>query len=539
MLYALCSPLYAHHSKLTDGAKACKKDFMSWGKSLIFYSFLVLYFAILIYLSNEINIWEDEVYSLNTTSNNLSNVVSQSYNFEAQPPVYFILLALWRHINTGICFARVLSLIFIGLSAYFLSKLVSLVSDIESSRWFVIIFLLNPFTVWAALEIRTYALLIFLSSISIYYFLNFYASNKNYHLYSFLIISIIGVYTQYFFVFLIIALAFSLLVFKGWRAFFKLCFYLIPVVLLFLPNLLFLPEGLSRQQTNNPDYSVLDGLYKVFQSPPKLILALNVVPSGNGLKLVIIILFIFFGIYTYFKAYKKHLILCDLYFERYNLILVSALIIVILYSIVVVITRMVYADKYMAIAFPFFILLFTLFQVHSSFIRTLIYGTITIFFLSLLIITYIHPIKIYDFKSVAKYISKIERTGEPILFYRNAMSLPFTYYYKGLNPLVPLPNPVRFDNTYLKNIKDTLELKRAITGINAKSNSYLIISDDNTDYAYNVNFNRKMVDDYLIAHYNITLDTLCFGEGPEFFIRIRRLEKSLPFNTINNVKFLF
>src|ERR1035437_6822211 len=499
MLYALCSPLYAHHSKLTDGAKACKKDFMSWGKSLIFYSFLVLYFAILIYLSNEINIWEDEVYSLNTTSNNLSNVVSQSYNFEAQPPVYFILLALWRHINTGICFARGLSLIFIGLSAYFLSKLVSLVSDIESSRWFVIIFLLNPFTVWAALEIRTYALLIFLSSISIYYFLNFYASNKNYHLYSFLIISIIGVYTQYFFVFLIIALAFSLLVFKGWRAFFKLCFYLIPVVLLFLPNLLFLPEGLSRQQTNNPDYSVLDGLYKVFQSPPKLILALNVVPSGNGLKLVIIIL----------------------------------------YSIVVVITRMVYADKYMAIAFPFFILLFTLFQVHSSFIRTLIYGTITIFFLSLLIITYIHPIKIYDFKSVAKYISKIERTGEPILFYRNAMSLPFTYYYKGLNPLVPLPNPVRFDNTYLKNIKDTLELKRAITGINAKSNSYLIISDDNTDYAYNVNFNRKMVDDYLIAHYNITLDTLCFGDGPEFFIRIRRLEKSLPFNTINNVKFLF
>jgi hypothetical protein len=491
---------------------------------LIFYGFLIIYFTLLSYLCMEAPFWEDEFYTLDTSSYNISGVISQSYNFEGQPPVYFVLLKIWRQIDDGFVFARFLSLLFVFLTVWVFMRLLRLLSDGGDLIWLLIIFLLNPFTVWAALEIRTYSLLIFLSTILIYSFLSYYLASKNFHLYLFLITCVIGLYTQYYFVFLIIALTFSLLVFKGWRAFFKLCLYLIPVVLMFLPNLIFLKENLSMQHTSNPDYSALKGISKVLQSPPKLMLALNLVPIKNGIKLFIILLFIVLAVFGYIKAYKNH-IYSGIYFERYNIILVSASVIVILFGIVVVITRTVFADKYMAIAFPLLILLFAIFQVHFSLYRKLIYVTLSISFILLLLMTYIHPVKLFDFKSLVKYVDKIEQKGEPIMFYRNAMSLPFGYYYKGQNQLVPLPDPVRFDTTYLRNIKDTLELRQVIAGITPKSESYLLITDDNTDYAYSVNFNRKMVDEYLNAHFRTTLDTSFFGEGPTYRLRIRRLEK--------------
>src|ERR1022692_1290741 len=140
-------------------------------RNLIFYVFMVVYSASMIFLSHKLNIWEDEAYSLNTTSNKLATVIHQSYEFEGQPPFYFLLVAIWRHINSGIFFARLFSLLFIGISGYFFNRIVILVSGIKSSRWILVIFLLNPFTVWAGLEIRLYALAIFLSIILIYYFL--------------------------------------------------------------------------------------------------------------------------------------------------------------------------------------------------------------------------------------------------------------------------------------------------------------------------------------------------------------------------------
>jgi uncharacterized membrane protein len=495
-----------------------------WSKKVIFYGFLLFYFAILTYLCNKVTLWEDECYALNTTSRNLSEVISQSYNFEAQPPLYFILLKFWRFFNDGFCFARLLSLLFIVLATCSFTRLIRLISGTECLLWLVIIFLLNPFTVWAALEIRSYALILFLSTISIYFFIRFIYSNKNKHLYSFLIIATIGLYTQYLFVFLVISLMFSFLVFRGWKAFFKLSIYFIPVVLFFLPNLLLISNGIEIQQTDSPDYTLKNTIYLILQTPTILLLGINRIPLEGWLKLVFVLISFFIALYAYCRLYKKHLVTSDPFLEKVNFILITILVFVCLYVFAFTIFRIVYADLYMAVAFPLFILLFTMFKVHPSLYRNLFYSSLSLYFIFLLLLTYRHPIKFYDFKSIAQYISVIERKNEPILFYRNAMSLPFRYYYKGQNPIIPIPSPVRFDYTYLKNIKDTLELKQAITRINTKSNSYLIISDDKTNYVYSVNFNRNMVNDYLNEHYNTTLDTLFYGEGSEYYLRIRRIE---------------
>jgi uncharacterized membrane protein len=494
-----------------------------WGKKVIFYGFLVLYFAILTYLCNKVTLWEDECYALNTTSRNLSEVISQSYNFEAQPPVYFILLKFWRFFNDGFCFARLLSLLFIVLATCFFTRLIRLISGTECLWWLVIIFLLNPFTVWAALEIRSYALIIFLSTISIYFFIKFIYSNKNKHLYSFLIIATIGLYTQYLFVFLVISLMFSFLVFRGWKAFLKLSIYFIPVFLFFLPNLLLISNGIVLQQTDSPDYTLKNTIYLILQTPTILLLGINIIPFEGWLKLVFILISLFIALYAYYILYKKHLVTGDPFFKKVNFILITILVFVCLYIFAFTIFRIVYAHLYMAVAFPLFILLFTMFKVHPSLYRNLFYSSLSLYFIFLLLLTYRHPIKFYDFKSISEYVKTISKYNEPILFYRNGLSLPFEYYYKGNNPFYPLPHAVTFDRNYLINIKDTLEIRHSIEKVNSVSGTYILISDDRAGYLYNVNMNREMVDEYLRINYKTSLDTLYFGRSKTYYLRIRRI----------------
>ena len=178
-------------------------------KALFFVVFIILYAFFLLFLCNELNIWEDEAYSLDTTSHGFSYALHQSYSFEGQPPVYFLILTLWRILNNGIFFARLLSILFIFLAAYVIFRTVRLFSDVESALWIAVLFLLNPFSVWAALEIRTYSLLILLSSLSILFLYKFYFEKKNKFIVLFLLSCLIGLYTQYFFVFLIIAFSIS------------------------------------------------------------------------------------------------------------------------------------------------------------------------------------------------------------------------------------------------------------------------------------------------------------------------------------------
>ena len=108
----------------------------------LFYLFLILYTVVLLFLAHKLLIWEDEAYSLNTSSADLINVIKQSYNFEGQPPAYFVILAIWRKIDSGIFFARLFSLIFIGCSAIFFYKIVRLFEAVGFSRWILVLFLM-------------------------------------------------------------------------------------------------------------------------------------------------------------------------------------------------------------------------------------------------------------------------------------------------------------------------------------------------------------------------------------------------------------
>jgi uncharacterized membrane protein len=490
--------------------------------NFIFYGFLLLYAGILIYLSSRMNIWVDETYTLNTTSNNLNKVISQSYGFEGQPPVYFILLSFWRKINSSIFFARSFSLAFIALAAYFFYQLCCLITAKTSSRWLVVVFLLNPFTVWAAMEIRLYAFLLFLSVAAIYFFFNFYNSNKMKYLYLLIGTCLIGMYTQYFFAFLIAGFAASLLLFNGWKVFFRFCLYMLPVVLLFVPSLFFTPV-LTKYVQTLVVHSAANQIFGLLQSTQNLLFASQLIPFERWVKLFVKIPFIIMLIYSYYKLYKQNK--NGNYFKNINKILVMNVVFVILLCCFFGLTRVDYQYRYLTILMPLSLLLFSTFEIYDLFRRRLIYGIISIFYGALLISNYWYPVKEFDYERIAKYVETVERKNEPVLFYHSTISLSFNYYYQGKNPLVPIPHEVRFDSTtYASDIKDTIELKRSIEKVSTTSGSYLLVSDLTEKQSIG-NPNQKMVNDYLAAHYNISLDTLYFGRSKDYSFRIRRLEK--------------
>jgi len=493
-------------------------------KKYLFYGFLIVYSAVLLYLCKVLNIWLDEAYTLDTTARPLSEVISQSYSFESQPPVYFILLSLWRKISADVFFARLFSLLSIGLAAYFFYKLIRLLSAVEGSKWLVLLFLLNPFIVWAGLEIRLYAFLLLLSTILIYLFLAYYIKGKNKYLYFFLLTSLVGLYTQYFFAFLIAALVFALLVFKGWKAFFRISLYLVPVVLLFLPNLMFMGDQLGMVQSQKAEFSAVQRIGIVLHSPQNVTFAMDSLPFQRIIRLGILFLFVAFLGYAYLQAYKKNRNEKTTYFELINFSIVAGITLVAILAALIAVTGIDHQDRYLTIAVPFFILLFSLFGMHSFLQSRIMYTVLALYFAGILLYNYSSPVKQYDYKAVAKFVDVHEKPNEPILFYHSVLSLPFSYYYTGKNLIVPLPHEVHYDTSYMNNIKDTVELNQSIKNIKSTSTSYLLISDLNED-KYKDNENRKMVNDYFNLHYRVTFDTLYFGLSKKRSLRIRRFEQ--------------
>lgn len=179
-----------------------------------------LYLAIAIPLAAILNIWIDEAYSLNTTGKNIQYAIRQAIDFEIQPPLYFVLLNIWRIFSGSIFWARLFSVIAIALTIYLVSLLAKRYIPSVNPIWIVAIFAFNPFVIKVALEIRVYAFAMLLSALLLWLFFDGYLAQKPQAkarvLYP--ILAIAALYTQYYLACLLIANGIVLLILKRWQA---------------------------------------------------------------------------------------------------------------------------------------------------------------------------------------------------------------------------------------------------------------------------------------------------------------------------------
>jgi hypothetical protein len=493
-------------------------------KSKVFlYGFIAVWAAVMLYLSKEINIWMDEAYTLDTTSAkySFSGVVHQSYYFESQPPVYFILVWVWRKISAAVFWARLFSLISIALTAWYFFKIVSRYTSAHISRWLLVLFLLNPFIIFAALEIRLYAFLMFLSAAAVYNYLLYYTENSKKHLFIFLAISLVAMYTQYFFAFLIAGLLVATLVYSGFKKAFVTGLYILPVILIFLPNVFVMDDQLGMVQSQKDEMGIFKRMTMVLHSPQNLLLSLETLQVSRLLRWVVLFASSGLLIIAYATGYKKNKQNPLPLFKLTNFFLITAVTVVLMLALFIGVTGIDHQDRYFTIVLPLFVASFALLGVFNVLVSRLLFACFSLYLSALFIYHYNDPVKQYDYKEIAEYVTIHQQPKEPVLFYHSTIALPFRYYYEGGNATVPLPHEVPFDNSYMDNVKDTAELKHCIDSTRTGSRSFLLISDF-TEPRYKDDENRKMVNEYLNSHYTLSFDTLYYGASKHRSLRIRR-----------------
>lgn len=498
--------------------------------TILFYGFLCFYVAIMLFLCQKLIIEEDEAYSLTTTSFSFSKIVHLSYFFEGQPPIYFLILSLWRNINESIFFARLLSVIFSLFSAFALHKLIESFYSKNLAKWLVVIFLINPYTVWASQEIRLYSLLIFLTlSITLLFYQIYFQEKKKYI--AFIICGLLGIYTQYYFSFIIAAFSIVVLYRNGWKSFWNYCLLALPIVVLSLPNLFCLKEQFNLHENTIVEYTISSRLRSIILTPQEFILSITKTPFDRYGRWIIRFFFVSFIVWSIikFNKVKTNKGLLDVYKRLTdNLIIIAFQLIV--FSLIFIFSDLFYYDRYTTIIFPFYCILFAYFGYLNNITRNFVFISFVIYYLIILLNFYKPPfLKYDDQKSIASFAQQIEIQNEPIVFYDKSLVLRFNQYYNGNNPIISLPELNLNLNFFSENFKDTLELKQAINQKLNNSNHFLIITGNNLFHQNNNDLTDEIADEYFYKYYKVTLDSIFQGKEEIYDLRIRRLERiTLP-----------
>lgn len=442
--------------------------------------FSLSYYALIIYLSGTLNVWEDEIYSLDTTSGSLKYAFHQSLYFETQPPVYFILLTLWRGISGSIIWARLFSFLLILLSQIILYKFSEKVTNRKVATVVSILFLLNPWTVFSILEVRLYALIIFLSLIIVITFYNtYYTDNipfKSRLIY--VLLATAGVFTQYFIGFLLVANA-AVLLFEGKKRPLRylLLDMLFPLglILLYIP---FVRLSVSVQTSIVPEYSRTFGEFLgeargfFTQMTFDYLLPSNLFYPGKLTWILrgILIILIFTGLFQ--AGLIKGLRTLFPF-----LILISA--IMLCFIIVLYIFGKYSTDfKYAFVLFgPIYITFaFLIFHFRPHVLYLLVIFIIT-FYTIWDYNRYKGLYKVKEYKALCENVEENEKNNEPIFIYRNISAEIIKIYYSGINEIIPLPREFVYDKgygTYLWEIEenDLIQLGKKLEDIN---DFYLVI----------------------------------------------------------------
>jgi hypothetical protein len=164
-------------------------------------------------LAATLNAWIDEMYTLSTTSRSLFGTLRHALHFEAQPPLYFVLLKLWRTLGESLFVARLLSVALVGTAIWLVARTWRSFGIEASPAWPALMLATNPLVVWSATEARGYALSLCLGAALTWSYLSTYAESPTVRRrLSHGVLSVVALYTQYHLGFLLAAMGAALVV---------------------------------------------------------------------------------------------------------------------------------------------------------------------------------------------------------------------------------------------------------------------------------------------------------------------------------------
>jgi uncharacterized membrane protein len=497
---------------------------------------LAAFFAFIFYLNISLNIWEDEVYSLKSTEGNIVSTIHQALNFEGQPPVYFIILNLWRHIDNSILFSRLFSLLSIVISALIIFKLSKIYIPEVNPIFTVLLFLCNPFIMWAGTEIRHYAFSILLSLLLLYFYIKGFLSSDRQNKYKafYFLIAFIGFYTFYYFCFFLFANGIYILLKKRYKEFFYYCCTMVIIIvpLLFLYEI-FMNQYALHVQSLLPPEGFLARVKEIGQGTQNYLFSIQVFPLNELGKFIYKLLISCIFIFPLVTLIVKNKIKEIFSNENTGSLVFSIIAIYFLYIIVLTAFSQVYfTERYLIVVYPLLTLFSVLFIwkfLSNKYLKKILSMLLLFIFLASAFLQYEIPVKKYDYKYIAKYLKREITDSRPILFYRGVLAPIFDYYYSGNSKLYPMPDSSCFTTNFLSNITTVNQFDSILLSL--KSSKFCLVADEQVDIKYSVDYHRPMLYEYLKKKYTIEKDTNIYGRAKIYYLRVT--EFKIPESKLN------
>ncbi len=404
----------------------------------IFAAIVAVFLCITLPLSAALNIWIDESYSLLTTSRDLAFVFQHSRDFETQPPMYYVLLWIWRHFGDSIFFAR-MSSVTIGVAAvWFIGLAAKRWIPGAAPGWVSATLAINTYFIWATTEIRTYALVILLTAVlSVLFHDGFYQEQPRRLLQAiYAIVALIAISAYYYLGFFLVAPAAVLLVERRWRVLAQYVGWMALVGLVFLPGFILGGEhmGIVSHALKDPPtplralQMVLGRLFSMPFAFTYLPIPVKWIAMGVSLCVAVASLWVFRANIT----------------PRVRALWIIAGTVAFCYLGVVqfVFGEHVLNRHFLVLLVPSTLALYSITSIYGRHAKTarVVWLTIALAFNAFEAFNQFKPLaKVGDYRRVAQYIEAHEQAGQSIVIVANHAELPFSYYYRGTSRIVPLP----------------------------------------------------------------------------------------------------
>ena len=463
--------------------------------------------TIAIPISMYINIDADEAYSLESSSKGPKYALARALNVEKQAPLYFIILSIWRSLNSSIFFARLFSVLCISLSIYFTAKVSRRIFETVHPGLMSGIIALNPFVIWAAVTIRLYALSILLTILLILFYYDGYVLDKRHNdaKYYYVLTSVLGLYTQYYIGVILVANAFALLALKRRQILATYLLQMLFVAITFSPLLFYLPSQIrSLPAIASGSLDIPQNIIFAIQRFENYLLPMKQLPIDRLgrwiIRTFILTFFYIFGI----KVFKNSYLFLN---RKITIVLIIVTVIYIVFFIALIFFgKEVLLKRHTTfLFFPSILFMFSVLQAmdNRKLIKSFIFFVIFVY-AYVLVGEYEPMAKSGDFSRVASYIKNREQAAQSILVFPQDAALAFAYHYKGVNKIIAIPRPISSESWAINNsvLKDEKEIKDAINNSSIESEILWVIRYPTNEFM-GVKYRGYIFDNFICKYYTV------------------------------------
>ena len=151
------------------------------------------------------SLWIDEAISMLWAKQSPSHIMARAA-LDVHPPLYFVILHYWINLFGDSEFsARLLSAIIGIISIFMIFKVGSLIFGSDVGLLSAFIMATSVFHIWYSQDARAYSLLVLMSLLSIFFFIQLYRRKSRRDSIGYIVFSCLLIYTHYFGFFIIIA----------------------------------------------------------------------------------------------------------------------------------------------------------------------------------------------------------------------------------------------------------------------------------------------------------------------------------------------